>query len=245
MVQKQPSPLKKLGSRMLRKQPSPLKKLGSRMLRKQPSPLKKLGSRMVKKKLFLIRDLYMVVKKKTSHHLLIHLVASLKSVLKKNIFYTLSYKGGKRWCQTNSGGFNHVTDGTLEEIVGAKSDDCEGSMRTDIDLDGIDNSDVNQSPCLDERKNCNLETGEPNASRFPETKNDDSWEVDSCSKLNIVSSMKPEMVVDCASDERKHLENPDESNIFTNMEMKLFFGAEDENAIQATSKRILRIHISW
>ncbi|XP_039024508.1 uncharacterized protein LOC120157469 [Hibiscus syriacus] len=40
--------------------------------------------------------------------------------------------------------------------------------------------------------------------------------------------MKPEMFVDCGSDERKHLENPDESNIFTNMEMKLFFPVEDE-----------------
>ncbi|KAE8715306.1 hypothetical protein F3Y22_tig00110177pilonHSYRG00031 [Hibiscus syriacus] len=101
-------------------------------------------------------------------------------------------------------------------------------MKTDIELDGIDNSGVNQSPCLAERKNYNLETEEPNALHFPEIKDDDSWEVDSCSKLNIVSSMKPEMVVDCGLDERKHLENPDESNIFTNMEMKLFFGVEDE-----------------
>ncbi|GMI90794.1 hypothetical protein HRI_002748600 [Hibiscus trionum] len=99
-------------------------------------------------------------------------------------------------CQTNSGCFNDV-------IVGAKSDDCEVSMKTDTDLNVIDNSDVNQSPCLDERKNCNLETEEPNALHFPETEDGDS-------------------------DEREHLENPDESNIFTNMEMLLFFGVEDE-----------------
>ncbi|KAK8552351.1 hypothetical protein V6N13_120757 [Hibiscus sabdariffa] len=138
-------------------------------------------------------------------------------------------------CQTNSGCFNDVTDGIfgeesmigLEETVGAKSDDCEVSMKTGADLDGIDNSDVNQSPCMDERKNCSLEIEEPNV-HFPETEDGDSREIESCSELNIVSSMKSKMVVDCASDERQHLENPHESNIFTNMEMRLFFGVEDE-----------------
>ncbi|KAK8642926.1 hypothetical protein V6N13_012250 [Hibiscus sabdariffa] len=139
-------------------------------------------------------------------------------------------------CQTNSGCFNDVTDGIfgqesmigLEETAGAKSDDCEVSMKTDADLDGIDNSDVNQSPCMDERKNCSLEIEEPNALHFPETEDCDSREIESCSELNIVSSMKPEMVVDCASGERELLENPHESNIFTNVEMRLFFGVEDE-----------------
>ncbi|KAL4333215.1 hypothetical protein GQ457_07G022340 [Hibiscus cannabinus] len=138
-------------------------------------------------------------------------------------------------CQTNSGCFNDVTDGIfgeesvmgLEETVGAKSDDCEVSMKTDADLDGIDNSDVNQSPCMDERKNCSLEIEEPNV-HFHETEDGDSREIESCSELNIVSSMKPKMVVDCASDERQRLENPHESNIFTDVEMRLFFGVEDE-----------------
>ncbi|XP_039041694.1 uncharacterized protein LOC120180443 [Hibiscus syriacus] len=126
--------------------------------------------------------------------------------------------------QISSGGFNDVTDGSfedeskigLEELVGAKADDCDGSMKTDTDRDDIDNSDVN------------LETEEPNAFHFPETIARESREIESCSKLNIVSSMKPEMVVDCSSDERKHLENPDESNIFTNMDTRLLFGIEDD-----------------
>ncbi|KAK8677768.1 hypothetical protein V6N13_143291 [Hibiscus sabdariffa] len=126
-------------------------------------------------------------------------------------------------CQTKSVGFNDVSDGCfedeskigLEELVGAKSDDFEGCMKTDTDLDGNDISDVNQTPCLDERKNCNLETQEPNALPFPETIAGDSREVESCSKLNIVSSIP-------------FLENPDESTIFTNMEMRMFSGVEDE-----------------
>ncbi|KAK8692145.1 hypothetical protein V6N13_075623 [Hibiscus sabdariffa] len=126
-------------------------------------------------------------------------------------------------CQTKSVGFNDVTEDSfedeskigLEELVGAKSDDFEGSMKTDTDLDGSDISDVNQTPCLDERKNCNLETEEPNALPFPETIAGDSREAESCSKLNIVSSIP-------------FLENPDESTIFTNMEMRMFSGVEDE-----------------
>ncbi|KAG4200921.1 hypothetical protein ERO13_A05G244401v2 [Gossypium hirsutum] len=149
------------------------------------------------------------------------------------------------WCHINAAGFNDVTDGSfvegskidLEEIAEAKSDDCESSMKTDAALDRIDGLDVNQSPCLDERKSCDLETEEPHGLHFPENIAVDSMEVGtkSCSKLDIMTSVKPEMVVDCSSvssvcvvsDERKHLENSDESNIFTCMEMSLFLGVED------------------
>ncbi|KAG8493809.1 hypothetical protein CXB51_011079 [Gossypium anomalum] len=147
------------------------------------------------------------------------------------------------WCHINATGFNDVTDGSfvegskidLEEIAEVKSDDCE-SMKTDAALDRIDGLEVNQSPCLDERKSCDLETEEPHGLHFPENTGD-SMEVEtkSCSKLDIMTLVKPEMVVDCSSvssvcvvsDERKHLENSDESNIFTCMEMSLFLGVED------------------
>ncbi|XP_039056168.1 uncharacterized protein LOC120199019 [Hibiscus syriacus] len=89
-------------------------------------------------------------------------------------------------------------------------------MKPDTNRNGINHSDAN------------LETEEPNALHFPETTARDSREVESCSKLNIVPSKKPEKVLDCSSDERKHLENPDESNIFTIMEMRLLFGVEDD-----------------
>ncbi|KAH1065127.1 hypothetical protein J1N35_030114 [Gossypium stocksii] len=149
------------------------------------------------------------------------------------------------WCHINAAGFNDVTDGSfvegsnidLEEIAEVKSDDCESSMKTDSALDSIDGLDVNQSPCLDERKSCDLETDEPHGLHFPENIVGDSMEVETkcCSKLDIMTLVKPEMVVDCSSvssvcvvsDERKHLENSDESNIFTCMEMSLFLGVED------------------
>ncbi|TYI83020.1 hypothetical protein E1A91_D05G261600v1 [Gossypium mustelinum] len=149
------------------------------------------------------------------------------------------------WCHINAAGFNDVTDGSfvegskidLEEIAEVKSDDCESSMKTDAALDSIDGLDVNQSPCLDERKSYDLETEEPHGLHFPGNIAGDSMEVEtkSCSKLDIMTLVKPEMVVDCSSvssvcvvsDERKHLENSDESNIFTCMEMSLFLGVED------------------
>ncbi|KAK8298536.1 hypothetical protein V6Z12_D05G260300 [Gossypium hirsutum] len=150
------------------------------------------------------------------------------------------------WCHINAAGFNDVTDGSfvegskidLEEIAEVKSDDCESSMKTDAALDSIDGLDVNQSPCLDERKSYDLETEEPHGLHFPGNIAGDSMEVEtkSCSKLDIMTLVKPEMVVDCSSvssvcvvsDECEDLADPDESNIFTNMEMSLFLGVEDE-----------------
>lgn len=105
--------------------------------------------------------------------------------------------------------FNDVTDGSfvegskidLEEIAEVKSDDCQSSMKTDATLDSIDGLDVNQSPCLDERKSCDLETKEPHGLHFTENIAGDSMEVETkrCSKLDIMTLMKPEMVVDCSS----------------------------------------------
>ncbi|XVF37209.1 hypothetical protein REPUB_Repub19eG0127000 [Reevesia pubescens] len=146
--------------------------------------------------------------------------------------------------QVNAGGFSDTSDaslverskGDIEEMAEAKSDDCEGSVKTATFMDSIDSLVVNEPPCLDESKNCDIKIEEPLGLYLPDNIAGDSREVGSCSKLDIVSSVKHEMVVHsssvssiCASsDEHKHLENPDESHVLTNKERSLFLGGEDE-----------------
>ncbi|XP_017981271.1 PREDICTED: uncharacterized protein LOC18592650 isoform X1 [Theobroma cacao] len=147
--------------------------------------------------------------------------------------------------QINTGGFSDVIDGSLvekikgdpDEIAETKSDDCEGSVKTATFMDGNDSLVVNQPPCLDASKSCDLQTEEPRGFHLHDNIAGESREVGSCSKVDIVSLVKPEMVVDCLSissicatsdEEHKHLENPDESHILTNMEMSLSLADEDE-----------------
>ncbi|XP_021283904.1 uncharacterized protein LOC110416280 isoform X2 [Herrania umbratica] len=148
-------------------------------------------------------------------------------------------------CQLNTGGFSDVIDGSLvekikgdpDEIAESKSDDCEGSVKTATFMDGKDSLVVSQPPCLDESKSCGLETQEPHGFHLHDNIAGESREVGSCSKVDIVSLVKPELVVDCLSissicatsdEEHERLENPDESHILTNMEMSLSLADEDE-----------------
>ena len=89
--------------------------------------------------------------------------------------------------------------GDLEEIAEAKSDDCEGSVKTATFMYNTNSLVVNQPLCLDESKSCDLETEEPHGFHLHNEVAGDSREVGSCNKLDIVSSMKPKMVIDCSS----------------------------------------------
>lgn len=109
--------------------------------------------------------------------------------------------------QINTGGFSDVIDGSLvekikgdpDEIAETKSDDCEGSVKTATFMDGNDSLVVNQPPCLDESQSCDLQTEEPRGFHLHDNIAGESREVGSCSKVDIVSLVKPEMVVDCLS----------------------------------------------
>ncbi|OMO54860.1 hypothetical protein CCACVL1_27514 [Corchorus capsularis] len=151
--------------------------------------------------------------------------------------------------QINTRGPNDVLNGSSveesrgdpEEIAQAKSDDCEASVKTATFIDCTDNLVVNQPLCLDESKSCNRENEEPHGLHklhLPSDMANESRDVGSCGKLDIVSSMIPEMEFGCSSissicatsNEHKQLENPDESHILTNMEMSFFGAIENANA---------------
>ena len=63
----------------------------------------------------------------------------------------------------------------------------------------IDSLAVKKSLCLDESKSFDIETEEPHGLHLPDNIDGDSREVGSCSKVDIVSSVIPEMVIDSSS----------------------------------------------
>ncbi|XWS23535.1 hypothetical protein CRYUN_Cryun28dG0023000 [Craigia yunnanensis] len=66
-------------------------------------------------------------------------------------------------------------------------------------MDSIDSLTVNQPLCLDESKSFDLETEESHDLHLPDNIAGDSREVGSCSKVDTVSSVIPEMVIDSSS----------------------------------------------
>ncbi|OMO68122.1 hypothetical protein COLO4_29877 [Corchorus olitorius] len=131
--------------------------------------------------------------------------------------------------------------GDLIEIAQAKSDGCEASVKTATFVDCTDSLVVSQPLCLDESKSCDRENEEPHGLHklhLPSDIASESRDVGSCGKLDIVSSVIPEIDVSClsissicaTSYEHKGLENPDESHILTNTEMSFFGVIENANA---------------